>query len=187
MAFSIASQLASSGSQWSIKNTFVHCHVNAHEDTTSKWNVKTDITAARDASALSYLRNFLCGVATTRDLSSQFKDLEAVSSGMEDQQDSSTTDDEHDSQSSNGTDQRAIFSLGAEGHSKGTCKPCAWNWKDGGCSKGANCDFCHLCEEGTVKKRRREKVARLRSEEKAAKQAQKAGKLFGGAEAPIEP
>merc|ERR1719171_656119 len=67
--------------------------------------------------------------------------------------------------------ERIALSAGAAGHSEGTCKPCAWNWKPAGCSKGSECDFCHLCDEGAVRQRRRAKIARLRAEEKAAKRA----------------
>eukprot|EP00811_Abedinium_folium_P007145 NODE_16592_length_986_cov_7.020955.p1 GENE.NODE_16592_length_986_cov_7.020955~~NODE_16592_length_986_cov_7.020955.p1 ORF type:complete len:199 (-),score=10.14 NODE_16592_length_986_cov_7.020955:272-868(-) len=38
-----------------------------------------------------------------------------------------------------------VPSRGSLGHGLGTCKPCAWSWKPGGCSKGAMCEFCHTC------------------------------------------
>jgi len=86
-------------------------------------------------------------------------------------------DDEAEQQES--PNERVSTSAGAAGHHEGVCKPCAWNWKAAGCSKGKDCDFCHLCEEDSFKQRRREKVARLRSEEKAARRSQKAMALPG--------
>lgn len=51
------------------------------------------------------------------------------------------------------------WSIGAAGHAKGLCRPCAWNWKPGGCSKGESCEFCHLCEEGMLKVRKKDRQA----------------------------
>jgi hypothetical protein len=178
MALPLASQLASFGSTWSVKNTFVHCDLHTSKDVSSKWKVKTDITAARDQTALDYFKSFFYGVAVTRDLSHAFNDLDEISCETSDQHNSISTDDESDAHSNEEAMQRASFSSGAAGHFAGTCKPCAWNWKDAGCSKGAGCDFCHLCDEGAVKKRRRQKLARLRAEEKAMKRAQKEAQSF---------
>jgi len=55
-----------------------------------------------------------------------------------------------------------INSIGALSHDTDTCKPCAWNWKPGGCVNRSSCDFCHLCEVGELKRRRKERVAVLR-------------------------
>lgn len=33
---------------------------------------------------------------------------------------------------------------GAELHSVGQCKPCAWLWGKKGCANGMDCDFCHV-------------------------------------------
>jgi hypothetical protein len=52
-------------------------------------------------------------------------------------------------------------SVGSAEHWVGTCKPCAFTHK--GCSSGKNCPFCHLCDPGEKKRRRKEKVAYLRS------------------------
>merc|ERR1711998_686062 len=35
--------------------------------------------------------------------------------------------------------------VGSKGHSLGTCKPCAFTFKEVGCQSGVNCVFCHLC------------------------------------------
>jgi len=44
-------------------------------------------------------------------------------------------------------------------HGTGTCKPCAWHWKPGGCQAGPACSFCHLCPPGEIKLRKKIKVA----------------------------
>mmetsp|Transcript_41605 Transcript_41605/g.109832 ORF Transcript_41605/g.109832 Transcript_41605/m.109832 type:complete len:176 (+) Transcript_41605:70-597(+) len=50
--------------------------------------------------------------------------------------------------------------VGSRGHSLGSCKPCAFVFKDG-CASGAECRFCHLCAPGTKKRRKKEaKVAK---------------------------
>jgi len=43
------------------------------------------------------------------------------------------------------------WSVGAELHSIGKCKPCAFNWKQGGCIHGAGCARCHLCDENAYR------------------------------------
>merc|ERR1719174_2032732 len=53
-------------------------------------------------------------------------------------------------------------SLGAALHNEGNCKPCAHNWKPGGCSNGKNCKFCHACDGDAFKRCKKEKVSRLR-------------------------
>jgi len=58
-----------------------------------------------------------------------------------------------------------ISSIGALGHYTKTCKPCAWNWKPGGCVHRTRCDFCHLCDRGEVKRRRKDRDAFLRKSE----------------------
>jgi len=59
-----------------------------------------------------------------------------------------------------------VSSVGALGHNEATCKPCAWNWKPGGCVKGRSCEFCHSCNRAEFKRRRKERVAVLRNGEK---------------------
>merc|ERR1712226_898137 len=47
---------------------------------------------------------------------------------------------------------------GSAGHGTGQCRPCAWVHKDvGGCRNGANCNYCHLCPPGELRRRKREK------------------------------
>ncbi|CAE7561766.1 GekBS024P [Symbiodinium sp. CCMP2456] len=47
-------------------------------------------------------------------------------------------------------------SVGSREHALGTCRPCAWLWKPGGCRNAYNCTHCHLCTPEDAKKRRRE-------------------------------
>lgn len=49
-------------------------------------------------------------------------------------------------------------SVGSAGHLWGNCKPCAFATTKG-CSSGAECRFCHLCEPGEKKRRQKEKRA----------------------------
>lgn len=53
------------------------------------------------------------------------------------------------------------WSRGAEGHDAGTCRPCAFLAK--GCSRGGDCDFCHLCDPAERSRRKRERKKMLRA------------------------
>jgi hypothetical protein len=56
---------------------------------------------------------------------------------------------------------------GSEGHAIGKCVPCAYFWyKKDGCRLGENCKFCHLCNKGEVKKRKRELIQQLKADGK---------------------
>lgn len=55
---------------------------------------------------------------------------------------------------------------GSTGHHIGTCKPCAWFHRPESCMYGDACNFCHLCPEGEIKRRRRIKIKYLRAREK---------------------
>eukprot|EP00446_Apocalathium_sp_SHHI-4_P062021 CAMPEP_0177431012 /NCGR_PEP_ID=MMETSP0368-20130122/75954_1 /TAXON_ID=447022 ORGANISM="Scrippsiella hangoei-like, Strain SHHI-4" /NCGR_SAMPLE_ID=MMETSP0368 /ASSEMBLY_ACC=CAM_ASM_000363 /LENGTH=284 /DNA_ID=CAMNT_0018901627 /DNA_START=39 /DNA_END=889 /DNA_ORIENTATION=+ len=55
-------------------------------------------------------------------------------------------------------------SVGSSDHWAGTCRPCAWFWKpNSGCVKALACNFCHLCPDGELKRRKKEKVASIKS------------------------
>lgn len=58
--------------------------------------------------------------------------------------------------------EKTLPSLGSELHSSGECKPCAWFWKASGCASGEDCDYCHLCPAGELKKRKKAKVQAIR-------------------------
>lgn len=54
-------------------------------------------------------------------------------------------------------------SLGSFGHDLGQCKPCAFLHTKG-CSSGAMCKFCHLCDVGAKKRRQKEKKQTFKGE-----------------------
>lgn len=49
-----------------------------------------------------------------------------------------------------------IPSRGSALHAWGACKPCAFVFQDG-CANGLDCEFCHLCEPGERKRRKKER------------------------------
>merc|ERR1712039_340189 len=53
-------------------------------------------------------------------------------------------------------------SLGSAQHGSDNCKPCAFFHADR-CQSGPKCLFCHLCEAGEKRRRRKEKKLELRS------------------------
>jgi hypothetical protein len=50
----------------------------------------------------------------------------------------------------------ALPSVGSLGHGMRMCRPCAFVTRIG-CGNGVQCEFCHLCEPGEKKRRRKEK------------------------------
>eukprot|EP00929_Paragymnodinium_shiwhaense_P053558 TRINITY_DN26815_c0_g3_i1.p1 TRINITY_DN26815_c0_g3~~TRINITY_DN26815_c0_g3_i1.p1 ORF type:complete len:533 (-),score=72.96 TRINITY_DN26815_c0_g3_i1:642-2240(-) len=59
-------------------------------------------------------------------------------------------------------------SRGSALHQWGTCKPCAFVFK-GGCANGTECQFCHLCEEGEKKRRKKDRLAARREAREEAR------------------
>jgi len=53
-------------------------------------------------------------------------------------------------------------SRGASLHGTGQCRPCAWYWRPGSCQNGENCGHCHLCGQGELKARKKQKQAMFR-------------------------
>lgn len=47
-------------------------------------------------------------------------------------------------------------------HDQGTCRPCAWFHKPGGCKNSQECGHCHLCPDGEIKARKRAKQTVMR-------------------------
>lgn len=60
----------------------------------------------------------------------------------------------------------ALF-IGSQGHFTGKCKPCGWNRKEGGCYKGATCEYCHLCDDGALKRKKKARITRLKERRRA--------------------
>eukprot|EP00746_Dinoflagellata_sp_MGD_P020666 gnl/MRDRNA2_/MRDRNA2_148211_c0_seq1.p1 gnl/MRDRNA2_/MRDRNA2_148211_c0~~gnl/MRDRNA2_/MRDRNA2_148211_c0_seq1.p1 ORF type:complete len:220 (+),score=42.63 gnl/MRDRNA2_/MRDRNA2_148211_c0_seq1:85-744(+) len=54
-----------------------------------------------------------------------------------------------------------IQSKGLKSHETGSCKPCAFFWKDG-CKNGPACHYCHLCPPGELKRRKKARAMMLR-------------------------
>lgn len=48
-------------------------------------------------------------------------------------------------------------SLGSFAHEGGNCRPCAFFWKSVGCLQGQDCTFCHVCDSGAMKARKKAK------------------------------
>lgn len=56
-------------------------------------------------------------------------------------------------------------------HIRGDCRPCAYfSKKRDGCRWGADCDFCHLCPQGSFQRKRREKVKAIKDKEHEARE-----------------
>eukprot|EP00438_Fugacium_kawagutii_P033859 Skav232699 [mRNA] locus=scaffold1113:1188:1808:- [translate_table: standard] len=61
------------------------------------------------------------------------------------------------------------WSVGAVRHAQGDCKPCAWFWRPGGCTRGEACQHCHLCPRGALQKKKRQNRQVLRAARAKAK------------------
>lgn len=48
--------------------------------------------------------------------------------------------------------------IGSAGHKNGICRPCAYYHKPAGCSNTENCDYCHECPAGELKRRKQVKL-----------------------------
>lgn len=53
-------------------------------------------------------------------------------------------------------------SHGSSLHGTGNCRPCAWFWKANGCKNAQDCGHCHLCPEGEIKDRKKNKLTIMR-------------------------
>merc|ERR1719424_1966661 len=93
----------------------------------------------------------------------------SIEISQEDEDDSCTADLPVKSQSMpnmGGADstplEEGIPSLGSKIHGTGECTPCAWFWKEESCFNAKDCRYCHICPEGELKKRKKQKVAKMR-------------------------
>merc|ERR1719159_2166690 len=58
-----------------------------------------------------------------------------------------------------------------EKHIRRECRPCAYYFKKAdSCRQGSQCGFCHLCPDGALKARKKEKIRALREQQHLAKQ-----------------
>ena len=72
------------------------------------------------------------------------------------------------------------WSVGAAKHDAGNCRPCVWNWRESGCSKGEACAYCHMCTTEMVEhctKTRKAKAAL--NKKKMMKEANAKARGFG--------
>ena len=69
-----------------------------------------------------------------------------------------------------GSTWQASVSVGSALHEAKLCKPCAWYWRPGSCTRGADCLHCHLCLDGELTKRRckNRKLAKLHKKQSKA-------------------
>merc|ERR1719456_2146250 len=52
-------------------------------------------------------------------------------------------------------------------HIRGECRPCAYYLKKAdSCRLGSQCGFCHLCPEGAMKARKKEKIRALKEQQR---------------------
>lgn len=49
-------------------------------------------------------------------------------------------------------DRQPEYSAGSAFHATGQCKPCAWFWRPQGCLNSTECQHCHLCNRGELRK-----------------------------------
>jgi len=49
-------------------------------------------------------------------------------------------------------DRQPEYSAGSALHGTGQCKPCAWFWRPQGCFNFSECQHCHMCDRGKLKK-----------------------------------
>jgi len=59
-------------------------------------------------------------------------------------------------------------------HFSGDCLPCAYYFKPDSCKWGGRCNFCHLCPDGEIKLRKKEKIRALRDQAMREKNLQQA-------------
>jgi hypothetical protein len=52
-----------------------------------------------------------------------------------------------------------VPSIGSVQHGTGSCQPCAWFWKPGGCLHGQACQRCHLCPRQAIREQKKAKRA----------------------------
>lgn len=61
-----------------------------------------------------------------------------------------------------------VPNVGSALHGTGDCRPCAFFWKSVGCQSDQNCSYCHFCPDGSLKARKKSKLAMRKQEAKYA-------------------
>jgi hypothetical protein len=124
----------------------------------------TPMEAFMNAKVSSMHREHLASDASTAISTDEDQALATPPSGLSDDEDEAPKDQVEDTSATlkiSLTDTLGLWSIGSAAHETGTCKPCAFLWKDlkkPGCQNGRECVFCHLCPPGEVKRRKKEKM-----------------------------
>eukprot|EP00930_Biecheleria_cincta_P019884 TRINITY_DN15077_c0_g1_i1.p1 TRINITY_DN15077_c0_g1~~TRINITY_DN15077_c0_g1_i1.p1 ORF type:complete len:171 (+),score=31.06 TRINITY_DN15077_c0_g1_i1:55-513(+) len=63
-------------------------------------------------------------------------------------------------------------------HDAGLCKPCVYLEKAITCRWGDSCDFCHFCPPGEIRRRKKQKKTRIKTEKWQASESWKAMQSF---------
>merc|ERR1719161_3470774 len=63
-------------------------------------------------------------------------------------------------------------------HFSSDCQPCAYYFKPNSCKWGAKCDFCHLCPDGEIKARKKEKIRAMREQAQREKCSQQTSQIM---------
>ena len=56
------------------------------------------------------------------------------------------------------------LSKGCALHASGDCRPCAWFHHSKGCSKAEDCEYCHSCPPGELRRRKAERAKAMREQ-----------------------
>lgn len=164
--------------QCTVKHTFLHFHFldeTLGEDRPRLVRQSSDLRDARDLKSRRHIETLVPLTRHTAMHSCAYSDAKGnFSSGWEFGQKSlivlrpSTPNAFEGDEEPSPAHINANESIGSAGHKTRTCRPCAWWWKPGGCSRGRTCEYCHLCDEFTLPARmaQRKKQQRIISRAK---------------------
>lgn len=141
-------------------------HQQASQPSATLTAVDIGAASAEDISAVRFASRSIAGpMAPTNSVASAVADEPAESSSGED-----SANEYHGCPSDSAViGSPACPTAGSRGHSLRMCKPCAFVMK--GCQSGVDCKFCHLCEVGEKKRRKKEKVVFRREVQKWRQQS----------------
>jgi hypothetical protein len=166
----------------SVKNTFIEAAMEEDDDEPQPFAVWTKTAPAAllpQRFEFAPKQGDVVAAGVVQSLASTQDDAEAAasvssdtSSNHENQRIDWAETDEEDMDPSTekpeaSLEEKVAMRGGSEGHAIGQCVPCAYFWhKKDGCRLGENCKFCHLCNKGEVKKRKRELILQLKADGK---------------------
>jgi hypothetical protein len=152
------------------------------ETNATQWTAMDEFMKVKSS---SMHKDSLASDASTGVSADEDQALTTPPSGLSDDEDESQKDKSASLKISL-TDTLGLWSIGSADHESGTCKPCAFLWKDvknPGCQNGMDCVFCHLCPPGEVKRRKKQKMFMR----KVAKNLQFADQFAMGFEPQFQP